>query len=163
MVRFRVLLAVSALTFTGCFNYIPVELSTVPDGDNLRVAVTRRALADLEEISLDAVSSLSIKGRLVRREDDGLFLRVPIGMRQEGFHSAPLGQDVRIPTAEILGIEQRRFDRVGTAALVVGTIGAGATVVLYIMKAFGENEEDGECNDCLESRLPIFSFPLPFR
>lgn len=160
MVRNGVAVLALAVGFSGCFSYIPAEFHSVPAGDHVRVLVTPSVVEQMEDITI--VRGRLLRGVVTSKDEQQLFLRVPIVTRQEGFHSAELGQDVRIPAVDIIQMERREFDRLGTGALVAGTIGTAAAIVFYIMKAFGEEEEPGEpCPDCNgdPARVPIFSIP----
>jgi hypothetical protein len=97
---------------------------------------------------------------VTRSDPETLFLRIPIAVRQEGFHSAEIGQDVSISLRDIIAIEQRRLDRIGTGALVAGTAGAAAVVLFVIMEAFGERETEETCEECVELLSPIISIPI---
>jgi hypothetical protein len=136
-----------------------VPFETVPPGDNVRVYVSRAAMVDLEEALTE--SGPVLRGRVARREGDQLFLRVPVGSRQVGFHSQQIDQEVPIPLREITQMERREFNRMGTGALVAGTVGAAAVVVFLIMDAFGEPAVEPQCPECTDMRLPILSIPIP--
>ncbi len=144
---------------SACYRYTPIAPETVPPGENVRVYVTRAAMLDLEDI-LD-VSSPSVRGRVDRRENDQLFLRVPIGARQVGFHSESIDQEVPIPVREITQVERREFNRMGTGALIAGGLGATAVVLFMIIEAYGEPPIVEECPDCVDLRLPVLSIPFP--
>jgi hypothetical protein len=154
-----------ALTFvlmssSGCFKYVPAPLEALPPGENVRVYVSRNVIQQLEEVG--EFSDPVVRGRIVRRSDEELFVWVPIGARQVGFHSTELGQDVRIPLTEIVQLERREVDRLGTGALVAGGIGATAVVLFVIMEAFGDLAGEGECTaDCGELLSPRIPLRIP--
>src|SRR5918996_1748192 len=104
-------IAASVLVLTGCFSYVPAPLETVPAGSDIRVYVTRQAMADLTEV-LEHDGPF-LKGTLVRRDDERVFIRVPVAPRQQGFYMSTVGQDVSLPAAEIVQLERRRLDRTG--------------------------------------------------
>jgi hypothetical protein len=154
----RVVAAVS-LPFlgAGCFKYIPTELDAVPPGENVRVYVTRNVVTSIEEVI--RTNDPVLNGQIVRRQDDNLFLRVPTAVRREGFHSVPIGQDLAIPLRDIIQVERRQIDRIGTGALVAGTLGAAATVIFVIMEAYGDPEFVEECEDCVDLMTPLRLLP----
>lgn len=155
--RLGAVLAGTVLPLSACFSYIPADLDTVPPGENVRVYVTPQGMTDVAELALE--NGPVLRGMVVRKENESLFLRIPVATRQEGFHMSPIGQDVRIPTREIIQLEQRRLDRAGTGLLVLGTAGAAAAVIFLIMDAFDDGSRPEEPGPD-ESRVPLFSLPL---
>jgi hypothetical protein len=148
------IITASVLFLTGCFSYVAAPIETVPAGTDIRVYLTRQALADLPE-PLEQDGPV-LEGTLVRREDERVFIRVPIAVRQEGFHASTVGQDVSLSAGEIVQLERRRLDRAGTALLVGGTAASAAAVIFLIMDAFGE---PGRTDPPVEEfRIPLFSF-----
>src|SRR5690606_32982634 len=79
---------------SGCYDYVVTDFAVVPPGEHVRVLVTPSVVPTLEEIT--TVRGRQIRGVVVAREEGDLFLRIPIVQRQLGFHSAELGQDVRL-------------------------------------------------------------------
>ena len=150
-------LAVASVHLTGCFQYVPATLETVPDGQEVRLFVTQEGLSEASAVTTDGQPI--VRGRLVSREADQLFIRVPTAVRQEGFHSAVLGQDVAIPIREIVQVERRQVDGLATGLLVAGTAGVAATVIFVIMEAVSGDDTppDGGGE---EARVPFFSIPL---
>jgi hypothetical protein len=74
-----------------------------------------------------------LSGEFVRQTGADLFLRVPTVRRQVGFHSAQLGQDVRIPASEIVQIERRQLNKAGTGLLIGGAAAAFTGLVVFIL------------------------------
>ncbi|MBI4520470.1 MAG: hypothetical protein HY701_06510 [Gemmatimonadetes bacterium] len=151
---------VAALLFlTACFSYVPVEPQVVPPGENVRVYLTRVGMANLGDgLPLDLGAGLS--GTLVQQQADRLLLRVPIAVRQEGFHLAPIAQDLWIPAGEILQFERRRFDPVRTGLLVAGGAGLAGTVIATIISN-SQGPPDGGPPIIEDLRIPLLSFPFP--
>ena len=138
----RTLLATlaAALTLsaaTGCFSYVPTELGVVPPGESVRLYLTRAGLDAVNEggieEALSTVSEPVLSGEFVRRSEGDLFLRVPTVRRQIGFHSAQLGQDVRVPAGEIVQIERRQLNKAGTGLLIGSTAAAITGLVVFIL------------------------------
>jgi hypothetical protein len=119
----------------------------------VRVYVTRSVVTSIEEVL--RTNDPVLNGQVVRRQDDNLFLRVNTAVRNEGFHSVPIGQDLAIPVRDIIQVERRQIDRIGTGALVAGTIGAAGVVIFMIMEAIGEQEFVEECEECVELMTPL--------
>ena len=105
-------------TATGCFNYVPTEIGAVPPGESVRLYLTRAGVDAVNEAgneeALSTVFEPVLSGEFVRRTGDDLFLRVPTVRRQIGFHSAQLGQDIRVPASEIVQIERQELSRAKT-------------------------------------------------
>jgi hypothetical protein len=96
-----------------------------------------------------------LRGMVVRRDESQIFLRIPVGTRQVGFHSEELDQELPIPASEIVRLETRRLDRLGTGALAAGTLGLAGVVIFVIMDAYGEDTIDPVCEECADLRVPI--------
>jgi hypothetical protein len=155
----RSALLASVLSLGGCFAYIPADIDAVPDGQNVRVYLTRQGMVSLPE--LPDLNEPYLRGMLSRRADDGFYLRVPVATRQEGFHQSEIGQDVWIPAGEIVQFERREFNRTGTGFLIAGTAGlAGAVVFLIIKDHLNSNPGEGCTVNCEEFRVPLLSIPV---
>jgi hypothetical protein len=150
---FRVLLAVAVLAAGGCFRYVPAELQAVPEGGNVRIYVTRAVIDQFGEVLTDAQPVL--RGTVVRRDQNQLLLRIPVGTRQVGFHSEELGQELPIPAREIVRLETRELDLLGTGAIAAGTLGLAGLVVFVIMEAYGDETIDDVCDICVDMRVPL--------
>jgi len=162
--RYLVRCAVTLLAITvsaGCFSYIPTDFASVPAGEHVRIYVTRNVVNEVAEVT--PISEPVLTGMVVSLHEDGLFLRMTTSMREQGFHRIAMGQDFMIPTREIIQLERRQFDHIGTGAFVAGTMGAAAMVLFVIMKAFGENEEELPCETNCELFAPRLSVPLRIR
>jgi hypothetical protein len=124
-------------TTTGCFNYVPTEIGAVPPGESVRLYLTRAGVdavneGGAEEV-LTMVSEPVLSGEFVRRAGDDLFVRVPTVRRQVGFHTAQLGQDLRVPAGEIVQIERQEFSKAKTGLLVGGATAAITGLIVFIL------------------------------
>lgn len=137
---------------TGCFKYVPVELATVPDGHDVRMYLTRQGLAALDELPLE--SGPVVRGKLVAQDNGDITLRVPVATRQTGFHTSSIGQDVRIPTGDIIQVERRELDKVGTGFLLGGAVAATAFIMSLILDSHSEVIVDPPPIE--EIRVPLF-------
>lgn len=156
LLRRGVTAAAAVPLLSGCFSYIPAELGTVPPGGEVRVYLTRVAMAQLPEEIPSGRPYLA--GSLVSHERDSLMVRVPVASRQDGVHSVAIRQDVRVPTREILDFQRREFSPARTGLLVAGTVGLATAIILTIIEASGSERGPGELPEL--SRVPLFSFPL---
>lgn len=129
--------AVVLYTTTGCFNYVPTEIGAVPPGESVRLYLTRAGVDAVNEggaeEALSMVSEPVLSGEFVRRTGDDLFVRVPTVRRQIGFHTAQLGQDLRIPASEIVQIERQELSRSKTGLLVGATTAAITGLIVFIL------------------------------
>lgn len=150
--------AAAALLTSGCFSYVPVETAAVSPGEEVRVYLTRQGLASVEQLNLE--EGPIVRGSVVEQDASQLLLRVPVTSVREGFHSVPIGQDVRIPSDAILQMERRVLDRSGTGLLVAGTAAMAAGVVWLIVDSGGGREEDDPPSPP-EIRIPLFSVSVP--
>jgi hypothetical protein len=158
LVKYCVALALLLGSAAGCYRYTPIRSDSLPPGENVRLYVTRSALLDLEEIV--PVTGASVRGRIVRQEGGQVFVRVPSGTRQMGFHSEVFDQEVPIPVSEITQAERREFNRLGTGAFIAGAAGATAVVLFVILEAYGDAEPPEECPDCADMRVPLLTIPF---
>ncbi len=126
-----------AILSAGCFSYVPTEIGAVPPGESVRLFLTREGVDAVNqggaEDALSAILDPVLSGEFVRQTDADLFLRVPTVRRQVGFHSAQLGQDVRIPASEIVQIERRQLNKAGTGLLIGGAAAAFTGLVVFIL------------------------------
>ncbi|MYH49088.1 MAG: hypothetical protein F4020_02600 [Gammaproteobacteria bacterium] len=124
-------------TTTGCFNYVPTEIGAVPPGESVRLFLTRAGVDAINEAgNEEALSTLFepvLSGEFVRRTDADLYVRVPTVRRQVGFHSAQLGQDIRVPAGEVVQIERQELSRAKTGALVGGTAAVLTGLIVFIL------------------------------
>src|SRR5262245_36957549 len=102
----RFTLTIPLLLCSGCFSYVQVPVESVPEGRDVRVYLTREAIAELPDLPEQGGPFLT--GRLLRREEQQLFVSVPVALRQEGFYQSQIGQEVGIRVGEIVQLERRR-------------------------------------------------------
>ena len=154
----RACLAIGAASLfaSGCFRYVPVELAAVPDGNDVRMYLTRQGLAALDELPLE--SGPIVRGKLITQDNGDVTLRVPVATRQTGFHSSMIGQDVRIPTGDIVQVERRQLDKLGTGLLIGGAIGVTALVMTLILDSHSETVVEPPPPE--EIRVPLFTLRI---
>jgi hypothetical protein len=156
-------LKLSALVVTtaiaSCYTYIPAELTSIPQGQEVRVYLTRAAVAALPaDVAPTDLNALYVRGRLEAREADSLTVGVPVGTRDPAFMTSDIRQLVKVRTAEVVDVRQREFSLPRTALLVGSGVALGATVITLIFQA--ENSDDIPDPNPDTSRVPIFSFPM---
>jgi hypothetical protein len=122
------------LVVSGCFSYVPADMGTVPEGNDVRLYLTRQGVAGLPEIPTQSGPRLT--GTLVRKDNDQILLRVPVAVQQDGLMTRTLGQDVRIPASDIVQLERRSFNRARTGFAVAG----GAVAVVGLIAAFVKSQ-----------------------
>lgn len=153
--------ALSTVLLSGCFSYVPTALDVTPAGEEVRLLVTRQGAAELAQVTDVSTEVPTLRGTVLEREPETLMLRVPVGQRQMGFHTASLDQTIRVPVGEILQVERRELDTGKTALLIGGALGASAFVIFSIMEAFGESPTPGDPTPPEESRIPIPFLSVP--
>jgi hypothetical protein len=117
----------AVVCLSGCFSYRIAEPATVPEGADVRVHMTRLGFATLPEIPNESGPSLA--GTLVRRTDDQILLRVPVATPPGGL-GGTIGQEVVIPTRDVVRFERREFNASRTGLTAAG--GLLTAVVLYL-------------------------------
>ena len=148
----RAALILAALGLTGCFVYLPADVSQVPPGEAVRVRVSPAAVGELSAVMPGAESV--IRGTLLRRDAAGLWLRVPVGVRREGFSSQPIAQDVEIATGNVLEVTRRQRSRTRTALFVGGTGVVAGAVIGMIMRG-GRDPASQQIDPPDEIRVPL--------
>lgn len=148
-------------TATGCFNYVPAEIGAVPPGESVRLFLTRAGVDAINqagnEEALSTVFEPVLSGEFVRRTDADLFVRIPTVRRQVGFHSAQLGQDIRVPAGEIVQIERQELSRAKTGLLVGGTAAAITGLIVFILNDARQPETVAPPIDPVEDRRRVFT------
>jgi hypothetical protein len=145
------------LTFLGgCYRYLPAPLEVAPRDTDVRVHLSRVALARVPEEFPTGGTFLT--GRIVGVEADSLVLRVPVS-RAAGYGMQELRQDLHIPRGEIIDIERRQVSAARTTLTVAAAGGAAAALVILIMDASGNADADpGEGPD--QMRFPLLSISV---
>ena len=154
----RLAVAILATALPACFKYLPAEFDAVPPGQSVRVYLTRQGMAAVGD-AIDQDAGPFLNGTLQRRDGDRIFVRVPVARRQVGFFAETIGQDIEIRTSDIVQLEHRRLDRVGTGLLVAGTAASAAAVIFLIIDAGGRQDPDDPPIP-ERRRIPIFSLPI---
>jgi hypothetical protein len=154
--RFSSILSISTL-LVGCFRYVPTPLETAPTTEDVRVHLTRVALAQVPEDFPTGDTFLS--GRLVAVAPDSVVLRVPVTRRVDGFGVPELRQDVHIARGGIVEVQRQEVDGLRTGLTVAAATGAATALVLLIIDASGSSDPDpGDLPD--QMRVPLLSVSL---
>ena len=158
----RAALMAALLASAGCFSYTAVPLEMAPEGQDVRVLVTRQGAFELSEVTDVQGEVPSVPGRIVTKEEREILLRVPIAQRRDGFHMASLDQTIRVPRGEILQVERRDFDTGKTMLLGAGALAGSVFIIMSIMEAFGGDTAPGEGPGPDESWIPtpLISVPI---
>jgi hypothetical protein len=154
----RVALAAIPL-LAGCYTYVPAELATVPPGGEVRVYLTRTAVATLpEDVAPTDLARLYVNGRLTAQERDSITLGIRVGAGTSVMPTSDLRQLVKVRTAEIVDLQRRQFSTPRTGLLVGAGVGVAAAVITLIFQAQSD-VHIGDPNDDT-SRVPILTFPM---
>lgn len=154
--------ALAVTSTSGCYQYLPAQIEPSPPvGDDIRLVVSREGAIEFAEVAdLSNVAAPRIEGKLERAEEGSLMVRVPLSTAayQPGTFS-DVGQLIRVPTNQILGIERRKFDPVMSGIVVGGIVAGGTIMLLRIIDAVGTNNGDDNPDPVLQMRVP-FSFGI---
>lgn len=148
------------LMSTGCYKYIPTDAGLVPEGDNVRILVTRLGAEQFSQVTPEGVRSGVITGTMQGIENDDIILSVPVGERREGFMTAALTQTIRVPMGEVLDVDRREFDGVGTGLIVGAAAALTAGIIFGIIEAFGASGPEGEEDPPVDFTFGRFSLPI---
>jgi hypothetical protein len=154
--------ALLALLCSGCFSYLPADVRSLAPDRDVRLELTRVGFAQLPEIPNRPGPELT--GRVTRAEADRIVLRVPVAIRSDGMVTGTIRQEVVIPAADIVRVEQRVFSRRRSAVVALGGVGA----LVGTLMAFGSggppvgqepekpiDEEAGSGTSGFSLRVPI--------
>src|SRR6185503_9109641 len=112
----RLMTLFAAATLAGCYTYVPAQVSAVPPGNEVRVYLTRGAVAALpEDVAPTDLNRLFVDGRLMAEEQDSLLVGVRVGSRDPGTLSSDLRQLIKVRTAEVVDLQARHFSKPRTA------------------------------------------------
>jgi len=140
----------------GCHSYVPTDLPAVPEGQVVRLMVTRAGSEEVARAREVDELSPTVYGQLVRRESETVLLRIPVDQRttaaQGGFR-LDLGQVVRIPEGEVLAVARQEFSATKTLGLAAATAAAAGFLLYQIFDAFSDTGSDGD--DPVLIRIPI--------
>jgi len=159
----RILALLAAAALPGCYAYVPAEFATVPEGESVRIFLTvqeTRALEDggmLENITVG--SPPAVEGTLMRRAEEQLFVRVPVGQRQAGFHSQQLVHELPIGVGGIVHVQRRTLNRTSTGLALGGAAALVGALVFFIMDD-AVNAEQGQFPEPENFRAPRLTFPM---
>lgn len=144
---------------TGCYTFAPVPLESVSAGDQVRVRLSVEGRDRLERDLF--VERRLLEGTLESLGDGRLVLDVPWAVREDGFHSERLVQQVDLRRQEYLEIEQKTIDGLRTGLVIVG-VGAGVGVVAGRMLAGDTGGNTGGSGPGPAETL-IFRIPFSLR
>lgn len=130
----------AALLGSGCFSYVPAEMGSVAPGEDVRAFLAMdQVAAGLAGLSNQPNSSVA--GRLMREDGEQVVLRVPVAVQPFGSMSGPIGQDLIIPSRQIVQLERREFNRARTGVAVAGGVVAVVVAFLSFRKGTPINPE----------------------
>ena len=148
------------LMSAGCYQYIPTDAGLVPQGDNVRILVTRLGAEQFSQVTPEGVNSGVITGTMQGIEDDDIVLSVPVGERREGFMTSSLMQTIRVPMGEVLDVDRREFDGLATGLVVGGAAALAAGIIFGIIEAFGSDGAPGDEDPPVDFTFGRFSLPI---
>ena len=156
----------AAVLLAGCMSYISTDPSELPVGSKIRIQISRRAFADLPQIS--DRQGQSLEGSLVARDQAGLTIRVPISI------GSTLGQSLTIPMDGVVTSERREVSKARTilaaaagvavvVGIAVGPVGTGANGAALPggPKEPPPGDQDGFRGLGPFARILSFSIPIP--
>lgn len=147
-----------AALLSACYQYAPATLEAVPPGAEVRVFMSRRALAEIPD---DVPTSTTfVSGRIGRVDADSLLLQVLVSRRLDAPGAMDLRQNVLVPREEIVELQHRELNRPKTAmALLAG--GALGTALLTVVVSAGGEPDAEQMPGPDQIRIPLFSLPVP--
>lgn len=162
--RFRAL--VSAVTIgvllvlPACTTFHPLAADPTP-GEQIRARLT--AEGQMRQASATGVARMSLEGSVIAVEPNALVLQVPIpGIVPELQRSLKVADTLRVPRADVTGMDVQRFSAARSGLLAGGVI---AVAVLGIALAGHIGSSDGGTSDptnrnALRPTFPIVRIPI---
>jgi hypothetical protein len=129
----RILPVLLFLFTLGCFEYVPVDLKTVPLGSRVRAHLSTAGRDSL--IARTGAHYETLNGTLVQRRGASVLLSVrSVWGTRHTRESGDLYQRIDVPRQDVLRVELKRLDGLKTSALIAGVTGAVGTVALLSMR-----------------------------
>lgn len=159
--RALALIAAGAASTAGCYKYTPVPVQTPPgSGEGVRVSVTREAALEfVDALNVVAEAVPRVEGKLEGIENGTFVLRVPVPSSEVGLNTG-IDQLIRVPQSQVIGLERKELDAVGTGLLVAGSAAAASLLLLQIISATGGDDGGGGDGPDLAVRIPIGRFTI---
>jgi hypothetical protein len=137
--RRRAFVGVLLVATTGCYSYVPAQFDVIPAGEGVRVFLNQEGVARLRQTAQGVVPGLDgdqpvVQGTLTRRSAVDFSVLVPVTAHQEGFLQSELGQQITLPTADVVGVQQKKLSSTKTALALVGTTAGLAFVIVSIIQ-----------------------------
>jgi hypothetical protein len=141
----------ASLAASACFEYVPVAPAAIPAGQDVRVYLSRRGLADLPE---DLPTGRSfVVGRWTKATADSVMLQVPVVSRLEDPNAPDIRQNLLVARGDVVDVRRRRFSPAHTVLAIGAAVGGGAVIVTVVLRAGGDQPTDApEGPD--QSRIP---------
>lgn len=120
---------------SGCFRYIPADVTQTPMGSGARVVMTREGGDELRDVFPDAREGAPVRGTYAGTEGNDILLDVTVAQRQSGMASRPIQQRVRVPVGEVVSFERRELNTPATVSIIAAGAAALAGIVFIITDA----------------------------
>jgi len=148
-----------AVVASGCFSYVPVSLSEVSPGQEVRLRLTAEEAARYPDLRLR--DPRLMEGTLVEATDGVVVVEASIGTGDATRGTRIFVQQVPVSRSGILEVELREINKARTGLLIAG---GGAVITAVVIEAgggFGRREGPG--GEIPEARrIPLVSFSLPW-
>ena len=132
------LAALGAALLSGCYSYVPVERPSPGTTVRVHVPVTSAAVGNRSR----APETVSLEG-LVLSSADSLILETKSRREVGAFREMLEVDTLRVATAGLVGVEERRFSKPKTYAFTAVVTAGTAGLVVAALKAAGVFGGDG--------------------
>jgi hypothetical protein len=134
-------LTLGAMALSGCYSYQPIEVSDIRPEMDIRARVSGAqsdALADV--LGSD---DRTVEGRVVENGSDEILLEVAAATAERRGRVETLNQRVRIPTTEVMTVDQKNVDQTKTTLLIAGGVAVAAVAVVAAITASSSSTTPG--------------------
>lgn len=134
-------LTLGALALSGCYSYQPIEVADIQPQMDIRARVSGAQSDQLADV-LNSDDRM-VEGTVIENGSDEILLEVSTGTAERRGRVETLNQRVRIPTTEVMTVDQKSVDQTKTTLLVGGAVAVAAVAVIAAITAGSSSSTPG--------------------
>lgn len=158
MTRAMGAVALSATFLAGCYVYRPGEPSEVRPDSRVRLTVSARQAAELEEALRDTRRTFT--ATYLGENDGHLLFSVPLLNPTPGTSRQPVHNRVAVPHGDVTALELRELSKWRTATAIAGGVLAVGYAAWEAFGGHGNPRPEDKPPDVDNTLIPLFSIPI---